>query len=198
MRGGVAQVHEGNHSLSCLPTLAPPTVHRVNELVRFALTAYYPRTDDLPGLSDLGVDEKIATFRRETTWVFWMGIVAAAFFFQIAPVFTLKRPWLATQLTPEELDRHAHALTSHPWYLVRQMPMMLKLIGGIFWAQSPEIRSFVNLPPYPPDPGTRRTEAFIPRFVAPPRVVSSDKLIELGQKERARGRDGTVKKGLRA
>lgn len=171
---------------------------RVNEFVRFALTAYYPRTDDLPGLADLGVDEKIATFRRETTWVFWFGIVMAAVFFQLSPMLTLKRPRLATSLMPEELDRHAHTLTSHPWYLVRQMPMMLKLIGGIFWAQSPEIRSYVNLPPYLPDPGTRRTEAFVQRFEAPPREVSSEKLIMLGRHERERGRDGTVRKGLRA
>lgn len=177
---------------------ATPTVLRVNELVRFALTAYYPRTDDLPGLADLGVDEKIATFRRESTGVFWLGIVMAAVFFQLSPVFTLKRPWLASWLTPEELDRHAHALTSHPVYLVRQMPMMLKLIGGIFWGQSPEVRSFVNLAPYPPDPGTRRTEEFIPRFEAPPRVIVSDKLVEIGRKELVRGRDGTVRKGLRA
>lgn len=170
----------------------------VNELVRFALTAYYPRTDDLPGLADLNVDEKIAAFRRESTAIFWLGIVLAAVVFQLTPVLTLKRPWLASWLTPEELDRHAHTLTSHPWYLVRQMPMMLKLIGGIFWAQSPEIRSFVNLPAYPPDPGTRRTEAFIPRFEAPPRVVSSEKLIELGRRELVKGRDGTVRKGLRA
>ena len=171
---------------------------RVNELVRFALTAYYPRTDDLPGLADLNVDDKIAAFRRESTGLFWLGIVAAAVFFQLSPVLTLKRPWLASWLTPEELDLHAHKLTSHAWYLVRQMPMMLKLIGGIFWAQSPEIRSFVNLPPYPPDPGTRRMEEFVPRFVAPPRVVASDKLIELGRRERDKGRDGTVRKGLRA
>lgn len=170
----------------------------MNEFVRFALTAYYPRTDDLPGLAELGVDEKIATFRRESTRLFWVGIVLAAVFFQLSPLLTLKRPWLATSLTPEELDEHAHKLTSHPWYLVRQMPMMLKLIGAIFWAQSPEIRAFVNLPPYPPDPGTRRMEAFPPRFVAPPRLVSSDKLVELGRQERARGRDGTVRKGLRA
>jgi hypothetical protein len=73
-------------------------VRRVNEFVRFALTAYYPRTDDLPGLADLGIDEKIVVFRRETTWFFWMGIVLAALFFQIAPVLTLKRPWLATAI----------------------------------------------------------------------------------------------------
>lgn len=178
--------------------MATPTVLRVNEFVRFALTAYYPRTEDLPGLADLDVDEKIAAFRRESTTIFWIGIVAAAVVFQLTPILTLKRPWLATWLTPEELDEHAHKLSSHPWYLVRQMPMMLKLIGGLFWAQSPEIRSFVNLAPYPPDPGTRRTEEFVPRFVAPPREITSDKLIELGRQELAAGRDGTVRKGLRA
>jgi hypothetical protein len=170
----------------------------VNEFVRFALSAYYPRTDDLPGLADLDIDEKIVVFRRESTWIFWTGIVLAALVFQISPLLTLKRPWLATWLTPKELDEHAHALTSHPLYFVRQMPMMLKLIGGIFWAQSPEIRAFVNLAPYPPDPGTRRTESFVPRFVAPPRVVSSEKLLSLGRQETERGRDGTVRKGLRA
>jgi len=191
-------MHASNHSLSCFLGTAPPTVLGVNEFVRFALIAYYPRTDDLPGLADLGIDEKITLFRRESTGLFWIGIVLAALFFQVSPVLTLKRPWLATWLTPEQLDQHAHALTSHPWYLVRQLPMMLKLMGGMFWAQSPEIRSFVNLPPYPADPGTRRTETFVPRFEPPPRVITSENLIALGRQERDRGRHGTVRKGLRA
>ena len=173
-------------------------MQRVNDLVRFALTAFFPRTDDLPGLADLGVDERIANFRRESTWLFWMGIVVAAICFELTPMLTLKRLSLATSLTSEELDQHAHVLASHPFYLLRQAPMMLKLIGGMFWAESPEIRSFVNLPPYQPDPGTRRTEAFVPRMVPPPHEVSSSKLVELGRQERARGRDGTVNKGLRA
>jgi hypothetical protein len=192
-------VHDDVHrDHSCLPRTKSPTLLAVNELVRFALSAYFPRVDDLPGLDDLGVDEKIAQFRRETTRLFWLGIVMSSLFFQIAPLLTLKRPWLAAWLTPEELDQHAHLLTSHPWYLVRQMPMMLKLIGGMFWAQSPEIRAFAGLAAYPPDPGTRRTEAVVPRFVAPTRQISSDKLIELGRRERTRGREYETPKGLQA
>ena len=61
----------------------------MNDLVRFALVAYFPREGDLPGLAELGVDDKLATLRRETTPLFWLGLVLAALFFQLSPLLTL-------------------------------------------------------------------------------------------------------------
>lgn len=159
----------------------------MNELVRFALVTFFPRVDDLPGLDELGVDEKIERLRRESTWLFWLGVVGAAFFFQISPVITVYRPWPAVFLEPEQLDQHAYKLATHPVYLIRQMAVLLKLVAGLFWGQSPEIRAFIDLPAYEPDPGTRRLEPMIQRPPTAPRGPA-DKLVKLGRREEERGR----------
>lgn len=159
----------------------------VNDLVRFALVAFYPTVDDLPGLADLDVDAHIASLRRETTLFMWVGIVAAAVLFQITPILTVRRPWLAVSLTDDELDAHAHALSNHPAYLIRQLILLLKLFGGIFWAEAPEVRQLLNLPPYPPDPGTRRTEAHVSR-PEPGDRAPLPVLVALGRREQALGR----------
>lgn len=159
----------------------------MNELVRFALVAYFPREGDLPGLAELSVDEKIAALRRESTLLLWIGVVAAALFFQISPALTVWRPWPAVFLSEEQLDAHARLLASHRVYLIRQILVLLKLVGGLFWAQSPEIRGRLALPLYPPDPGTRRSEAVVsPPSLAPRAPVEG--LIQLGRSEVSRGR----------
>lgn len=159
----------------------------MNELVRFALVAFYPRVDDLPGLAELGVEEKIATLRRESTRLFWCGLVAAAVFFQLSPILTVRRPLPAVFLTEDQLDEHADRLATIPVYLIRQLIVLLKLTAGIFWGQSPELRAFLHLPAYGDDPGTRRLEARVSPPVAPARAPV-EKLVELGRREEARGR----------
>jgi hypothetical protein len=159
----------------------------VNDLIRFALVAFYPRVDDLPGLAELGVEEKIEVLRRESTFLFWLGIVAGAVFFQISPIITVHRPWPAAWLTEEQLDRHAHQLATHPAYLIRQITVLLKLVGGMFWGQSPEIRRFLTLPAYGADPGTRRIEPVVTRPAIEARKPV-ELLVKLGTKEQGRGR----------
>lgn len=159
----------------------------MNDLVRFALIAYFPREGDLPGLAELSVDEKIAALRRESTRLFWIGLVGAALFFQLSPILTVRRPWPAFLLDEEQLDAHAHRLSAHPSYLIRQILVLLKLVGGLFWAQSPEIRAMLALPPYPEDPATRRTEAVVLPSPAEP-SSPSPALLQLGRREEERGR----------
>lgn len=159
----------------------------VNDLVRFALVAYFPREGDLPGLAEMDVDTKIAALRRESTWIFWVGLVGAALFFQVTPLLTLRLPYIAWWLDEEQLDEHAHKLASYPSYLVRQILVLLKLVGGMFWGQSDEVRRALSLPAYPADPGTRRTEAVVPRPALGPREPS-EALVLLGRREEARGR----------
>jgi hypothetical protein len=159
----------------------------VTRLVRFAMVALFPRVEPLPGVADLDLDAKIAMFRRESTFLIWLGVVAGAALFQVAPVATLGRPVLAMWLSPDDLDAHAHKLASHPAYLVRQAMFLLKMMGGIFWAQSNDVRGFVNLPSYGQDPGTRRLEKdIVPAPPTPRAPVAS--LVTLGRRERERGR----------
>jgi hypothetical protein len=172
----------------------------VNELVRFALVAFFPRVDDLPGLAELGVDEKIVALRRESTFLFWLGIVAAAVFFQLTPVLTVRRPLLAVFLSEEQLDAHADKLATFPVYLVRQLIVLLKLMAGIFWGESPEIRAFLHLPAYGSDPGTRRIASdasdMAPLVPAPRAPIAS--LVQLGRREEERGRGEHVEHGSHA
>lgn len=159
----------------------------MNEIVRFALVAFFPRVDDLPGLAELGVDEKIAALRRESTAFFWTGIVAAAIFFQLSPILTVRRPWPAVLLSEDQLDAHAQRLATNPVYLIRQLVVLLKLMGGAFWGASPEIRAFLHLPAYGSDPGTRRVGAAVGRPAQAPRAPV-EPLVQLGRREEARGR----------
>jgi hypothetical protein len=159
----------------------------MNELVRMAMVAFFPRTADLPGLADLGVADKIARLRRESTLLFWTGIVFGSLFFQVSPILTLRRPWLAAYLSEDDLDRHANALASHPVYLVRQVTVLLKVMAGVFWGEAPEIRGFVHLPAYGVDPMTRRLDSNVAPRLAPPRAPV-EALVQLGRLEVERGR----------
>ena len=159
----------------------------MNDLVSFALVAFFPREGDLPGLAELGVDEQVAALRRDSTALFWVGLVAAALFFQISPIVTVRRPWPAVFLTEEQLDAHAHGLATLPWYHVRQIVVLLKLVAGMFWGQSPQVRAMLALPPYPGDPGTRRTGARVGRPVLAERAPSPP-LLQIGRKDEAKGR----------
>ena len=159
----------------------------MNELVRFAMVAFFPREGDLPGLAELGVEEKIARLRRESTLLFWTGIVAATIFFHVSPILTVHRPWPATLLSEEELDAHAFKLATHRVYLVRQIVMLLKLMAGVFWGESPEIRAFLHLPAYGADPGTRRLASNVAPLLLLPRAPVAQ-LVELGKREEERGR----------
>jgi hypothetical protein len=161
----------------------------VNELVRLAMVAFFPSVDDLPGLADLGVREKIARLRRESTLLLWTGIVASSLFFQLSPILTVHKPVPAGLLSEEDLDAHAFKLATHRVYLIRQLVLLLKLMAGVFWGESPEIRAFLHLPAYPADPGTRRVEArpTAPRLLA---RAPAPALVALGRREEERGRHG--------
>lgn len=159
----------------------------VNGLVRFALVSFFPPEGDLPGLADLGVDDKIAALRRDSTLLFWIGLVGAALFFQLSPILTVRRPWPAALLSEEQLDAHAHRLASHPAYFVRQIAVLLKLVAGLFWGQSDEVRAYLALPAYGADPGTRRTGPLVPRPVLRERGPVPP-LVQIGRREGERGR----------
>lgn len=159
----------------------------MNDLVCFALAAFFPREGDLPGLAELGLSEQVRALRRDSTPLFWLGLVGAALFFQLSPILTVRRPWPAVFLSEEQLDAHAHGLATMRIYVLRQIVVLLKLVGGMFWGQSPEIRRAIALPPYEADPGTRRTEAFIPR-VKPAERAPAPVLVQIGRRDEEKGR----------
>jgi hypothetical protein len=151
------------------------------------MVSLFPREEPLPGVEDLDLDAKIAVFRRESAPLLWLGIVAGAVLFQLTPILTVRRPLLASWLSPENLDAHAHKLAGHSLYEVRQLLFLLKMVGGMFWAQSDVVRASVHLPAYGADPGTRRVERQV-RLPAFPPYEAAPSLVSLGRRERERGR----------
>lgn len=126
-------------------------------LVRSAMCAFYPRTDDLPGLEDVGIDAFLVQFKRETTFLMWLGTVLGALVYHLSPLLTIFVPLPALLLTKRLRDEHAHKLGAHPIYLVRQTAMLVKLPAGLCWGRHPDVRKKLALPVLPPDPDTWRT-----------------------------------------
>ena len=60
--------------------------------VRSAMCALYPRTQGLPGIEDTGIDEFLVRFRRDTTLMMWLGVLAGTFVFHATPLFTVFVP----------------------------------------------------------------------------------------------------------
>lgn len=126
-------------------------------LVRSAMVAYFPRTETLPGLEDCDVDAYLERVRAETTWLLWLGIVVSALVFHLTPIVTIRVPLLATMLSPEKRDAHAHALATTDLYLLRQLALLARMFGGLCWGTDPRVRARFAMPPLGPDPGTWRT-----------------------------------------
>jgi hypothetical protein len=127
-------------------------------LVRSAIVLLYPRTDELPGAEDCGLDAFLERYREETTPLVWFGVVLGAIVFHLTPVFTVGVPVPAFALSPRLGDKHAHAIAQTDSYVVRQAIFLLKLVAGLAWGQGAEVRARLGLRALPPDPDTWRTE----------------------------------------
>jgi hypothetical protein len=126
-------------------------------LVRSAICALYPRSDDLPGAEDCDIDAFLRRFRAEATPLVWLGVVLGALVFHLTPILTVFLPLPAFLLPRGLRDTHAHRVTSSGIYLVRQAIFLVKLPGGMCWGTHPEVRKRFALPPYPADPDVWRT-----------------------------------------
>jgi len=126
-------------------------------LVRASIVALYPRTDALPGAEDCDLDAFLDRFRRETTPLMWIGVVAGSLLFQLSPLFTVFVPLPAFLLSRGLADRHARRISGSDVYLVRQSVFLVKLAAGMVWGAHPRVRDRFALPPMPDDPGTWRT-----------------------------------------
>ena len=121
------------------------------------MVALYPRTDELPGIEDTGIDEFLVRFRRETTWLMWIGVLAGTAVFHLMPLLTVYVPLPAFLLPRSLRDKHAQKIVGSPFYLVRQAVFLVRLSAGLCWGRDPKVRARFAMQPYPADPGTYRT-----------------------------------------
>jgi hypothetical protein len=128
----------------------------VTWLILSAMKALYPRTGDLPGVADTGIEEFLRRYRRETSRLIWTGLVFGTFVFTFFPLLTIGVPLPSFLLPRRTLDRYAHAVATHPLYLVRQAIFLVTMAAGLCWGAHPDVRARLALPAYPPDPGGYR------------------------------------------
>lgn len=125
-------------------------------LVKSAVCALYPGSDNYPALHELDVDSRLRQLKRDSSRMFWLGVVAGALVFAISPVLTVGLPLPAFLLPRGARDRHSDRVSAHPWYLLRQAVFLVKLVGGLCWGEHAAVRKVQGLAPYEPDPGTWR------------------------------------------
>jgi hypothetical protein len=128
----------------------------VNWFIQHAMKALYPRTEALPGIEDTDVSGFLVRYRRESSTLMWLGLVAGTFAFVWSPVVTLLLPLPSFVLPRKLLDRHAFRVTYSRIYLLRQAVFLVKLAAGLCWGMHPEVRRRFAMAPYPEDPGTWR------------------------------------------
>lgn len=122
-----------------------------------ALVDFFPPHDGIPGIADADLDDFLVRYRREVALPMRLGIQFAVVLYTLSPLFTVRRPVLASMLSPALRDVHAHRIATSRLYLVRQAMFLLKTVGGLCWGAHPRIREALGLPAYGPDPGTFRT-----------------------------------------
>ena len=126
-------------------------------LARSAMATFYPRSERFPGIEDMDLEGYLDRYQRESAPLMWAGFVAGTILFHLTPLFTVFVPLPAFMLTAAARERHAQKLVSSPIYYVRQPVFLVKMVAGLLWGADPAVRTALNLPPYPADPGTRRT-----------------------------------------
>lgn len=132
-------------------------------VIRAAMCDLMPRGTALPGVADTGVDEFLRTLERESSALFWFGLVLGAWVYTLTPFMTVFVP-LPSRLLPAGLrNRHAQRIGSSKVYLIRQAIAVVRLAAGLCWGRDPSVRAQLGLAPYPEDPGTyRQGETLVP------------------------------------
>ena len=127
--------------------------------IRHAMRALYPRTDELPGIEDTDDVGFVKRYRRDSTALMYLGLLAGTAAFIASPLVTVYLPMPSFFLPKRLLERHAQRVSYSRIYLLRQAVFLLKLAAGLCWGAHPAVRAKMSMAPYPEDPGTWRTSS---------------------------------------
>lgn len=130
---------------------------------RLALSAIYPPHGALPGVAGGDLDGFLDRLEGEAPLAYRVGLYGGSALFMLSPMYTLRRPVFATQLGADELDEHAHRLSTSPIYLIRQGMFALKMIAGMAWGADARVRHAFGMPPLGPDAGSWRGDGYVGR-----------------------------------
>lgn len=131
---------------------------RVKALIRHAMASLFPKTEKWPGVAETGLHDFVERFLRDAPFMVRLGLYLGSWVFALAPLITIGVPLPSFLLPGKMRDRYAAKVATHPVYLIRQAVFVVKMAAGLCWAAHPSMRANLNLPVYPLDPGTFRTQ----------------------------------------
>lgn len=123
------------------------------QLTAWTLAVVFPSTPQLPGLDTIDSKPLIRQLNREAPFAIRATMLTSVLLFNLTPVLTLGIPLPAFALSKAQVDKHALRLAGSSFYLLRQIVLMLKTIGGLCWGASPEVRQRLTMPLYEADSG---------------------------------------------
>ena len=126
------------------------------QLTSWTFARIFPSTAALPGLDTFDSKPFIRQLHREAPFTIRATLIVSVLLFHLTPLLTLGIPLPAFLLSAKQVDAHAQRLSMSNIYLLRQIMLMLKTIGGLCWGAMPEVRQKLAMPVYPEDSGRWR------------------------------------------
>ena len=123
------------------------------QLTAWTLAMVFPSTPQLPGLDVIDCKPFLRQLNREAPFIIRATLIASVLLFNVTPVLTLGIPLPAFALSRARVDVHEQRLSESSIYLLRQIVLMLKTMGGLCWGAAPEVRQKLAMPIYAADSG---------------------------------------------
>lgn len=125
-------------------------------LTAWTFARIFPSTAAIPGLDVIDSKPMIRQLTAEAPITIRVTLWVSVLLFQVTPLLTLGIPLPARWLSDARVDAHAQRLATSNIYLLRQIMLMLKTIGGLCWGAAPDVRQKLTLPLYEADSGRWR------------------------------------------
>ncbi len=125
----------------------------MRNLVKFVMNETMPSHDGMPGVADIQADLFLDDFGKHAHLLMRIGFRLAVLVYVFCPIFTIGVPLPANVLSKEKREAHLQAYSSSRSFLLSQTWLLIKMITGMCWGMSPEVRAYFGYQPYDPELG---------------------------------------------
>ena len=101
-------------------------------------------TSTLPGLDSVDTAEFWREYERHAPELLRLGFRASVWALSLAPAVVLGKPTTFARLTTEDRDRLLEEVSASRFYLVRQLPMTVKLLSCFAYLRDDDVRARVS------------------------------------------------------
>jgi hypothetical protein len=111
-----------------------------------------PSSPKLPGADLAVISAFVADFMRRAPFHFRVGVRLAIYLIMLAPLPFLGRCCLFPQLTTELRQHLLHSLLRHRSYMIREIPVMLKMLISLGYCGLPQVQQAIGISPSDSNP----------------------------------------------